>query len=156
VNSDPAGIACASGSSSGCSATFTVGAPVTLTALADWKSTFSGWGLPCSGTDSCIINLTGDGGVSATFTKIPRVRIPGPTPMDFAALQDAYATVGYGDILRMKSDTFLENLYLDRAVVVTLDGGWDDTFTGIAGQTTLVGTISIDLGTAIISNLVVR
>jgi hypothetical protein len=156
VNSDPAGIACVTGSSSGCANSFNTGAPVTLTALQDWKSTFTGWGLPCSGTGSCIITLTGDRGVSATFAMIPRVRITGPTPVDYGSLQDACDHAASGDTFRVKVYTFSENLVLSRPVAFTFDGGWSDNFLSIVGNTTLHGTLSIEQGAATINNLIIE
>src|SRR6185369_12332741 len=97
---DPVGaINCSSGSSSGCSYAYTNGASVTLNATPDWKSSFTGWGAPCSGTGSCLISLNGDSGVSATFAAVTRVKIPGPTPTVYSSLQDAYDHATDGDAL---------------------------------------------------------
>jgi YVTN family beta-propeller protein len=55
-----------------CASGFAGGTSVTLTASANAGSMFSGWsGGGCSGTSSCVIDLTKDTTVSATFTVIP-------------------------------------------------------------------------------------
>lgn len=53
-----------------CSAGFDQGRLVTLTAIAESDSTFSGWsGSGCSGTGSCSITISADTSVMATFTQ---------------------------------------------------------------------------------------
>lgn len=67
VSSDPAGIDCGSD----CSADYTLGATVTLTAIADSGSSFAGWTAgPCSGTSAadCAVTIEADTTVAARFT----------------------------------------------------------------------------------------
>ena len=63
VTSNPAGINCGSD----CSEAYNQGTSVTLTATPDSGSTFTGWSGACSGTGLCIINMTSDKAVTATF-----------------------------------------------------------------------------------------
>jgi len=64
VTSSPSGINCGTT----CNASFTQNGDVTLTATADNKSVFTGWtGSGCSGTDTCLLTLTSDMAVTATF-----------------------------------------------------------------------------------------
>ncbi|MBL0225105.1 MAG: hypothetical protein IPQ16_05860 [Geobacteraceae bacterium] len=66
VNSSPAGIDCGTT----CSSSFTTGSQVTLTAVADTRSAFSGWsGEGCSGTGTCIVTMDTDKIVTATFIR---------------------------------------------------------------------------------------
>jgi uncharacterized repeat protein (TIGR02543 family) len=70
VTSSPAGINCGSGGSS-CSASFTSGSTVILTATPSTGYTFAGWTGDCSscGTSTtCSINITADKTCSANFT----------------------------------------------------------------------------------------
>ena len=65
VTSSPTGIACGAT----CSATFTGGAVVTLTATPNSGSSFGGWsGGGCSGTGTCAVTLSANTTVTATFT----------------------------------------------------------------------------------------
>jgi Big-like domain-containing protein/List-Bact-rpt repeat protein len=70
VSSSPGGIACSLGAgvaSGACSAPFADATAVTLTALASAGSSFGGWGGSCSGSGSCVISMTSDRALSATF-----------------------------------------------------------------------------------------
>ncbi len=65
VTSNPAGIDCGAT----CSASFTDGTQVTLTATAATGSVFSGWsGGGCSGTSTCHVTVNADTTVTANFT----------------------------------------------------------------------------------------
>lgn len=58
-----------------CSASYASGTIVTLTATPASDSTFTGWGGSCSGTGSCVVTMTSNVSVSATFTKIPNFNL---------------------------------------------------------------------------------
>jgi hypothetical protein len=65
VSSSPPGINCGAT----CTATFAAGASVTLTALADAPSVFTGWSGACSGTSTtCVVSMTQARSVAATFS----------------------------------------------------------------------------------------
>jgi hypothetical protein len=65
VTSTPAGITCGSD----CTETLVAGTSLTLAAAAASGSTFSGWsGGGCSGTATCIMTVSADTTVTATFT----------------------------------------------------------------------------------------
>ncbi len=70
VTSSPSGINCGSGGST-CSASFTSGSTVALTATPSTGYTFAGWTGDCSGcgnSTTCTINMTADKTCSANFT----------------------------------------------------------------------------------------
>jgi len=63
VTSTPAGINCGSA----CSANFSPGSSVTLTAVPASGSTFTGWSAPCSGTGTCTLSMTASRSVTVVF-----------------------------------------------------------------------------------------
>jgi hypothetical protein len=86
VTSAPAGINCGAT----CTAPFTSGSSVTLTATPDAGKTFTGWsGGGCAGTGTCVINpILADTAVTATFGDVvaPTTTIlTGPTDPSNAA-----------------------------------------------------------------------
>jgi hypothetical protein len=65
VTSAPPGIDCGAT----CSASFKNGSQVTLTATPAAGSTFAGWTVSgCSGTDACVVTMSSDQTITATFT----------------------------------------------------------------------------------------
>ena len=67
VTSSPPGISCPTQ----CTASFTANTAVTLTAVTQGGSTFSGWTGDCTGAATCALALAGDQTVTATFTTPP-------------------------------------------------------------------------------------
>jgi Tol biopolymer transport system component len=63
VTSSPSGINCGLD----CSESYLPGTSVTLTAAASAGGTFSGWSGACSGTGPCVLNMSTDASVVATF-----------------------------------------------------------------------------------------
>jgi len=65
VTSNPAGISCPGT----CSAMYPNGTPVTLNAMTQSGSTFAGWSGACTGTGPCMVTMTENLSVAATFTQ---------------------------------------------------------------------------------------
>lgn len=160
VNSTPTGIACVSGSSAGCSASFTGGSTVDLTPTASSYSIFSGWSGACTGTGTCQINMTAAGNVTASFTAKPAtVRIDGKTDL-FYSLGGTLDAIGTpGQTVRAKAETFLENLIMTNPLPVMLRGGYTDGAFGsrtASSFTVLDGYLKIRRGALRVERLAVR
>jgi hypothetical protein len=76
VITSPAGIDCGAD----CTAVFPSGTSVTVSTVDGYRARFAGWSGDCSGTTSCVLTMTGDHAVQATFNavapppcKVPRV-----------------------------------------------------------------------------------
>src|SRR5690348_8245189 len=63
VTSNPPGIDC----TSSCSANFSPGSKITLTAMPDSGFAFTGWSGACSGTGNCTVTLNTVSSVTANF-----------------------------------------------------------------------------------------
>jgi subtilisin family serine protease len=78
-----------------------------------------------------------------------------PAAGDFRAIMEAYAALASDNILQVKSLDLVENLLFNRAVGITLRGGYDPA-TGVAsGSTTLYGSLEISAGTVNVENLAI-
>jgi hypothetical protein len=76
VTSSPPGISCGVNAGPQCDAQFALGAQVTLTASASTGSSFTGWSEGgCSGAGPCVIDLSANTTVTATFAVIPPVTL---------------------------------------------------------------------------------
>ncbi len=71
VTSTPAGIDCGST----CNEYYLEDSTVTLMAGSDATSTFTGWGGVCSGTENCLIKMTGEMNVTANFETNPQLTV---------------------------------------------------------------------------------
>jgi Divergent InlB B-repeat domain len=86
VTSSPPGIDCGSS----CGAPFDAGAIVSLSAIPDAGSKFSGWNGSCDGMAGCSVSMASDRSVSASFDLLPppddcaelRPADPGPPPQN--------------------------------------------------------------------------
>jgi subtilisin family serine protease len=151
ITSAPAGISCGGD----CAEQYPQGTAVTLTALADPGWVFAGWsGSGCS-SGPCVVTLNGDSSITALFTLPQPVKISSVSGSGFSSLQAAYEAVAQGDSIQMLAQTFTENLFLNRPVSVTLTGGYDSTYTGPQGVTTINGTMTVSDGTVTVANLVI-
>ena len=74
VSSNPAGIDCGSANNA-CSATYSNGTSVTLTATPDLTSMFVGWSQACSGNQPCTLNMVADRQVVAIFDLLPVLNV---------------------------------------------------------------------------------
>ena len=88
VTSVPAGISCGST----CSHAYANGTKVTLTAHPATGSTFGGWSGACSGTGTCVLAMTADRSVTATFTA--RCTVPGVQGKLLATAKTAIVNAG--------------------------------------------------------------
>jgi YD repeat-containing protein len=150
VTSNPAGIACNSGT---CSSSFDQGTSVSLIATANAGSSFGGWSGACSGTGGCTVVMSADKSLGALFNLIPRARI-GATP--YGTLTSAFLAVGAGQVIEVKALTFVENLLLDRGLNITLRGGYADDYSGQTGYSELDGTLTIGSGSLVVDRIVVK
>jgi len=159
VNSAPSGISCQSGVSGGCSAVFNDVDPVTLQASPDWESLFAVWGGACSGTGDCVLTLTADSEVTATFSPNYQATVLGHSLVEYTSLNKAYAVANEGSTVAAHIHTFTEDLILDRAIFMRLYGGREGTeyLSHLDSYfTTLQGTLDVQQGSVVIDSLIIQ
>jgi photosystem II stability/assembly factor-like uncharacterized protein len=139
VSSNPSGITCPST----CSANFTNGTTVVLTAVAGSGSTFAGWSGACSGTGTCSVTMSAAKAVTATFN----------TTVTTFALSVTLAGTGTGSVSSSPSgitcpSTCSANFTSGTTVVLTAVAGSGSTFAGWSGACSGTGTCSVTMSAA--------
>lgn len=153
VTSAPAGISCTIGS---CSSLFTFNTPVSLTASPDIYSMFAGWGGDAVGTDNTGSVIMNDNKmVSAAFSYEKPVRILELSAY-YPLIHDAYAAMSVGGTIQARNVEFTENLLLNKAIAVSLKGGYESGYVVSSGYSTINGTVSIAQGTLVMDRIIIR
>jgi parallel beta-helix repeat protein len=144
-------INCLKGSSSGCSASYVAGTPVTLQATADWRSTFTGWS---ANAPAGVVTMDSDKTVTATFDPVYKVKLMPNT--NFASIQDAYTSVPSGSMtIQAQAWSFLEDLVFGNSTAVTLTGGMDASYNPTSGYST-VKSLTVGTGSAVVGNITIK
>lgn len=148
---------CVSGSTANCSAFYAAGTLVSLIATPnDWKApgTFSG---ACVGTANCTTTMNANKTVTATFATAFKVRISAGATLDHPSIQDAYAAAASGAVIRAQNYLFQESLLFNRAIPVSLIGGYNSTYTAnTGGFATVAGTVTVASGSVIVDKLIIK
>ena len=152
VHSNPGGIACETGTSSGCSAPFAE-ASVILIPAPSATSTFGGWSGDCNGTGSCVTTLNSDKTVTANFIQAPVAMIGGTA---YPTLQAAYDVAGEGVLVKMMEGVVTGSLAANRPVTVTIKGGYSADYSATVSETILDGQIHLQRGMVKIEKLYLK
>lgn len=142
-----------------CAGSFDWGTLVTLRATPDQYSQFTGWsGGGCSGTGTCAFSISGDTVVTAAFTRdtTHAVRINRAQCAYYPTLTAALGAAASGETIEAWGVDFAENLLLDRTAEVALKGGYNGTYTGNGGMTTLNGSLVVGKGALLLEGLTIR
>ncbi len=156
VHSSPAGISCASGSTAGCSANFSLNSSVTLLPTTSGYSLFSAWsGCDSSSVSQCIVAMNDARNVTATFTAAPKVKV-GSKP--FNTLQDAYndpATTNAA-IIKLLGGTLGGAFTAAGGKDVTIEGGYNADFSANPDMTVVDGPIVLQSGSVAVEVVVIK
>jgi len=161
VNSNPAGIACSSGT---CSAYFDTGTNVTLLPTPAWNSDFKGWGSAptCTTTGSCQVTLNGQTTVTALFEGKPAYLVwlvDGGTSSAFYGLNEVFAAASNGAAVLSPLNIFTEDVLISSNALksVNFNGGFDPSFKYQSGYTVVNGTVTFGKGAnVVVDRLVIR
>jgi hypothetical protein len=152
IISDPAGIAC----NTNCSASFPEGTTVTLHQTPHY-SLFDGWSNgACSGTGDCLLTINANSAVTANFSYDTAHQVKSGDGSYYPSIQAAYNVIADSSVIKLWAVTYTESLTCNRPVTVTLQGGYDSSYTSIVGEPVVSGDLTISDGTVIADGLVIR
>ena len=150
-------VTCTLGALGECTTPLPDGTVVTLAANPDWKSIFTGWGAPCSGTGSCVLTLTADALVIAPFSPNNQAIVLGMNTTEYTTLTEAYANANDGSTIAAHVYSFDEDLILTQPRFIRLYGGREGgEYLATAGFTTLQRTLVVQQGTVEIDSLIIQ
>ncbi|CAK0780666.1 hypothetical protein CCP4SC76_7520002 [Gammaproteobacteria bacterium] len=138
VTSSPSGINCGST----CSASFTSGASVTLTAIPGTGSSFAGWNGDCSGTGGCTVTLSAAKNVTATFN------LNTVTALTVSRLGTGSGTVTSSPSGINCGSTCSANFTSGASVTLTAASATGSTFAGWSGDCSGTGSCSVSMSAA--------
>ena len=125
-----------------CSADFPVGQTLVLSQTPDTDSGFSGWGGgTCSGTGVCAFSMSSDKYVTADFTLSPPVKNQ-TTGVAYSLLQTACSDALDNHTIVALSTLPAAGLVLDKAVSITINGGYDAVYSSRTGLTPVTGPLN--------------
>lgn len=137
--------------SSSCRQTYGYGTTVTLTASPDMAAKFAGWlSGPCIGTSACNVTMNQDQSVLAMF-----YACHAKISSDCSSIWNSYVGASSGATIKIMGLVVNESLDTDRDVSITLEGGYDTTFTTRNGFTTLQ-QLTVTSGTVTVSDIVIQ
>lgn len=145
-----------------CAATLPYGSKVTLSALADYSSLFSGWSFGgCPGSDFCSLTLTANRTLTGAFTGIPAVKLesPGFDARYYSKLLDGISHAQAGSIIRLQSWLFQESLLFTGGYSLGILGGYDnESFSpsSRSGFSTILTPLTIGSGSLTLDNIIVQ
>lgn len=152
VTSVPAGINCGTT----CSALYPEGTPVVMFQTPAIDSGFSGWGGgACAGTADCAFSVLSDTSVTADFIASPLVKNQ-RTGVAYTSLQLAYNEANGGDTISSLTVLPAEGLTLDTDISITLDGGYDASYSSCTGMTPVLGRVNVRLAPLHVRGLAIR
>lgn len=132
--SDGAAFSCSTGS---CMATYPHGTAVTLTATPDASTTFSSWSGACTGSGSCVLAMTANRNVTATF-------VPRTYPVSVSPIGSGSGTImGTGISCSLPaggSNDCDQNVNHGTSLVLTANVSAGSTFAGWGGDCAAAGT----------------
>jgi photosystem II stability/assembly factor-like uncharacterized protein len=142
-------------------AQYAYGDEVLLIATDSADHHFGGWSGACTASSgSCLLTMTADRGVTATFSMVTPIRLYKQSgSQDYQKLSDAYAGVvdREGSTIACREVSLVGGLVLDRPVALRFKGGYDTSFAGnVAHVTALQGELIVRQGSIKVENLVLR
>jgi hypothetical protein len=144
VTSSPEGILCTKNVTSGCSIPYSITETVTLSAIPDSNSVFTGWVGDCTGFSNCIVDMSSNRFIATSFNAAPRAKID---DTGFMSLNFAYAAATAKSEIHTLDTVLSENAIFSDDKIITIRGGYNSTYTlRTSNQTILSGSLIIRNG----------
>lgn len=153
IHSSPGGISCLSGS---CSAVFDANQEVKLIAAPDSNSLLANMAPACGPQSPCTVKMDLDKSIEAQFDFIKPVKISTTPQRFYSLIQDAYDNAESGTVIQARAFDFSGNLLLKRGIQVVLKGGFDSSYAGNTGYSTLKGSLTIGTGSLTLEKFVIQ
>ncbi len=130
---------------------------VVFNAVEDSGYPFNSWtGCDDPSGSLCTMTMDANKSVTAEFdTCMYPARVLGATTNYYSTLQSAYddPATQDTDMIQCREVTFFGDMTIDRNIAVTIQGGYDCTYSVITGTTTIDGNMTINNGVITIENL---
>lgn len=159
----PSGVGTVSPDCSGVGCWYNSGSSISLSPIPSGGNTFSAWTGDISSLDAPLsFTLNGPKNITANFNSVPpngkTVRIAGLTPTYFDSIAAAYAAAIDNDVIQAQTITPAETLTFNRTDIpeVTLKGGYNATYSNNTGQTVVSGPLTIESGTVVVDNIIIK
>jgi len=142
--------------SGGC--VYVQGTQVVLTANEDSGYPFSSWtGCDTPAGKTCTMTVDADKSVTAVYDScMYPARGAGAGTDYYYTIQDAYDEAGSGETVQVRYTSFSGDLSIDINKSVTIKGGYNCDYTGVAGRTTINGDVAVTDGTVTIEDIEVH
>jgi hypothetical protein len=86
----------------------------------------------------------------------PPARITGGTLAYYGSVQAAYDTAGGGNTIQGKDRVLIGDVTMNLDKVVTLEGGYNCSYSAVSGVTTVQGNMTVSNGTVVIGDFVIE
>ena len=104
----------------------------------------------------CIVTMSTDQTVTASFTLAHAVRLLTTIPAYYDFLQAAFTAATSNVTIQGRTTTMTENLTTDKAITYTFKGGYNSDFTSQTGVTTLQGKLTVGKGSLVVDRLIIK
>jgi len=97
-----------------------------------------------------------DTSITATFNRDTGHQVSLDGTSYYPSLQAAYDAAATGSIIKLWAVDFTEDIFCNRPVEMTFQGGYDSGYTAATGETVINGTVSISDGTVTVDGLSIQ